>query len=219
MKITREAMKWPQIDAAFRYIYDNPDKYVGYCGAIYEFGVYKCGSLQKICNYIKDNDCFYPANIYGYDKWEGLPEETAGVNVFEKFHTGAYKTKVPHLYKLRNALDYQYIYLINKWFKDLDDTDHDYEKALIVHVDCDIFQSTIEALDWMIQNDLIIKKTLIAYDEFISTDDPLAGGESKAHYSIMEKYNILSKEIWHNLYKDKSTGQEIRQSVWEILSV
>ncbi len=76
-----------------------------------------------------------------------------------------------------------------------------------------------DAIEWMIQNDLLVKDTLLAYDEFISTNNPLLGGESKAHYDIMKKYNIVSKEIWHSEYTDKSTQKDITQSVFRIISL
>ncbi len=222
MKLTKEDLKWPQIDAAFRFLYDMGGvAYTlprGLCD-VYEFGVYKCGSLKKICSYLRDNDFSLTQMVYGFDSWEGLPEEAEGVEVFGKFTAGEYKAEKPDLIKLRKELQHEELYLIDKWFSDLNR--EDVEKfsmlpAMLVHIDADLYISTKHALRWMFDNKLIVKGTLVAFDEYKSTVG--CAGEEKAWLETMEEYSVKANEVWHSIYYDKDTKQEIRQSLWEVLS-
>jgi hypothetical protein len=93
--------------------------------------------------------------------------------------------------------------------------------ALLVHIDCDLYASTLDAFKFLLKNKLIVKGTLVAYDEFQSTNDPLSGGESKAHLEFFQPSlwngGMDCIEIWHNIYYDKDTGQSIRQSLFEVI--
>lgn len=218
MKLTKQSLKYPQIDAAMRYIYDNFDNYGPGTDLtdIVEFGVYKCGSMKKICSYLRDNNWWW-SYVIGIDSWEGLPAESDGVSVFKKFSPGAYKTKKPNKDKLRKIF-WPYIDLIDKNFKDLNNEDTSLlMKCMLVHIDCDLYSSTKQALTWCFDNKLLGKHSLIAFDEFRSTDE--LSGEELAWTEICDQYPIYVDEIWHNTYYDKQYGTKFRQSVWEITSI
>lgn len=226
MMLTQECLKWPQIDAAFRYIYDNPDKYNFYnrmyrdeIGVIdcYEFGVCNGGSTKKICDYITKNNLIgYTSWVFGFDSFEGLPKEADGVDTFDKFKPGSYKSKyTPE--EIKRSTQYAFCKIYKSWFNQLNH-EHVRFPALLVHIDCDLYISTKHALEFLYKYELIKKNTLIAYDEFESTDRPELSGERKAHELYFGKdkpYQV--DEIWHSIYYDKTTGQRIRQSVFEVL--
>lgn len=220
MKLTKEDLKYPQIDAAFRYIYDNINIYSKHKdlqdGDIYEFGVGSGASIRKILKYIDHN--LYTYNmfpyIFGFDSFEGLPDEQNGVELFSKFTKGSYR--FDDVKNLRSATTF----IQNVWFKDIKYVS-DMGPALLVHIDCDLYSSTIDAFKFLLENKLIVKGTLIAYDEFQSTNDPLAGGESKAHLEFFQPSLRMAGmncvEVWHNIYRDKDTGQDIRQNLFEVI--
>lgn len=220
MKLTKEDLKYPQIDAAFRYIYDNIDIYSNSDFAVadmYEFGVGSGASINKMIKYIEANlhvKDMWP-NIYGFDSFEGLPSEQDGVEVFSKFTKGSYKF---------NQIDHNRsevpVFIQKCWFQNAKFID-DMEPALLVHIDCDLYTSTIDAFKFLLENKLVVKGTLVAYDEFRSTNDPLSGGESKAHLEFFQpslwQSGMDCVEVWHNIYSDKDTGQSIRQSLFEVI--
>jgi hypothetical protein len=209
---------YPQIDAAFRYMYDNRSKYTRLNGDIYEFGVYNGNSLYKICNYIKYNPQILCGEVcvYGVDSFEGLPAEESGMDVFDKFHEGSYKaTKDDLTIEIVAQSIHKDTYIIKKWFSELNTEDmktYGFKPALLVHIDCDLYISTRQALSFLMGHGLIVKNTLIAYDEFYSVEN---GGESLAHFEIFD--TDQTKEVWHNTYYDKQTKTEIRQSLFEVL--
>lgn len=219
-KLSNRDLKYPQIDAAFRYIYDNynyyPELRNGILRDVVEFGVYKCGSLRKICGYLRSN--FPYAYVHGVDSWEGLPNEIEGVDLFDKFTPGSYRAKKPHVEKLCKALKYDQLELISKPFCDLNEYDAlTINSCMLIHIDCDLASSTEQALTWCFDNKLIGKHTLVAFDEYKTTDT--VGGEQLGWYNIHERYDFSSEEVWFNKYKDKQTGQRITQSLWEITNV
>lgn len=227
MILTPDSLKWPQIDAAFKYIYDNPSIYryenrkqLGKTLIIdcYEFGVCNGGSTKKICDYITKNVLTgYSSWVHGFDSFEGLPDEAEGVSKFEKFEKGSYKSRyTPE--EIKKSTEYAFAKIHKVWFNKLD-ISYIGLPALFVHIDCDLYVSTKDALNFLWKHNLIQTNTLIAYDEFESTNNPELSGERKAHELYFGKDKpYQADEIWHNIYYDKSTGQRIRQSVFEVIS-
>ncbi len=226
MKLTKEDLKYPQIDAAFRYIYDNPNKYQflsrksrGDCPIVdcYEFGIYNGSSLRKITDYLSCNILTgYTGYVHAFDSFEGLPKEEADIPVFDKFHKGAYKTQLTPR-QIKDSIPYPFTHIHKCWFDELNNSHKGY-KALLIHIDCDLYISTKHALQFMLGRDLVGVNTLIAYDEYESTDNPESSGERRAHEEIFNKdCEWKTDEIWHNIYYDKDNGQRIRQSVFEVI--
>lgn len=84
--------------------------------------------------------------------------------------------------------------------------------AMYVDIDCDLYISSIQALDWVFRNGLAKVGTVIAYDDWwvlpcihaiwpsgvVRADAPTSeealvklGGEIEAHYEIARKYNVF----------------------------
>jgi hypothetical protein len=61
--------------------------------------------------------------------------------------------------------------------------------ALYVDIDCDLYVSTYQALDWLFSSKLIVPGTLIGYDDWCLTTLGTAG-ESRAHIEIARKYKV-----------------------------
>lgn len=66
--------------------------------------------------------------------------------------------------------------------------------AFWVDLDVDLYISTYEVLDFMLKNKLIIKDTIVSYDDWGGTEE-YKGGESLAHKEIAEKYGVGFEEI------------------------
>lgn len=222
MLLSKESLKFPQIDAAFRYIYDNPNRYATLLNAPYtdilEFGVGSGRSLKKIVDYFKQLNCQHPV-IHGYDSWRGLPAEKAGLEHFSKFTPGSYIYDMPDETTLRQLWSFTNLFLYRVEFNDLSDIHRLYLdlNALLIHIDCDLYISTQQALDWCFKNKIVKSHTLIAFDEYSSTDN--ISGEQLAWWEIQNKYNVDTEMIWWNKYIDKDTGKKITQNVWEVLAI
>jgi hypothetical protein len=140
------------------------------------------------------------------------------VSRFEKFAPGAYKAPRPNLEELCASLNYEHIDFIDKPFEHLNQYDAiSISPCMLIHVDSDLYLSAKQALTWCFDNKLVARRTLIAFDEFESTDE--LAGEQLAWHEIQKMYDFASEEVWFNTYRDKKTGQRIRQSVWEVKDV
>ena len=64
-----------------------------------------------------------------------------------------------------------------------------FKPALFIDIDCDLYISTFQALDWIFKHNLAGPGTLIGYDDWCLTHLGSAG-ESRAHNEISFKYNV-----------------------------
>lgn len=225
MKIREEHLKFQQIEAAFRYIVDNKEIYKSNgLHDIYEFGVYKGASLEKISEFItysfREDFDKHPL-IYGFDSFEGLPKEQEGLSVFEKFQEGSYnasKDSSTPIIDVYERVGYSGLHIIAKPFKWLTENDvySTMRPALLVHIDADLYSSTRLALLWMFNNFLIGDNTLIAYDEF--SVEGCEASEEKAHNEVFKGLNNFScEEVWKSIYFDKTNGKKVSQNVFRVI--
>ncbi len=221
MKITKESLKFPQIDFSLRYIVENNFvyRYGGFCRfvrkplGIIEFGTGSGRSLQKIVDYVKDNDL--DVYIMGYDGGNGLPAEKVGIPVFEKYGKGTYRYDFKET--IRKFIPNKNVFLRECLFENIPKGDADFiNAAILIHCDADLYLSTKQALEWCFDNHLVIKHSIICFDEYTSIKN---GGEKRAFEEAEDKYGFEAKEIFHYIYRDKDTNQEIRQNCFEITRV
>ena len=118
-------------------------------GLYLEFGVYSGTTINYIAEQV-------PATIYGFDSFEGLPEQWGAVPP-GRFHTEG------NLPEVRNNVE-----LHKGWF---DDTlprfikSHP-EPVAFIHADADLYSSTNTIL-WTLK-DQIVPGTIIVFDEYIN---------------------------------------------------
>lgn len=183
---------------AVKYLKLNREKFNPDNMDVYEFGAYRCESMQLI-------EClFYAYQIpvrksFAFDSWAGLPDEAENVARSPVFSRGAF-ADVNFLFPLRHTE------LVKCWFRDLNKVDifiRDMKPASLVHIDCDLYISTLEALTFMFDHRLIVPGTVLAFDEYKSVEPAEAGGEAKAFLEITQKYNIDSEELYRNEYIDQ----------------
>jgi len=174
---------------------------------IYEFGVYTGGSFIKFQRLLMDLQ-LKCRNIYGFDSFKGLPKKEGmfnkkDFNALKNFNKDITKQdSIKNIIKtLKQRISFSDIptYFISGFFKDvLNDSlvlQYDFKSAIFIDIDVDIYSSTIECLEFMFQNNLIEKDTIIAYDDWGAFKE-FTGGESKAHIELMKKYNTTVEEIF-----------------------
>lgn len=178
-----------------------------------EFGAYFGDCTQLIDNAFYAHQ-FPIRKIFGLDSFEGLPNEAIGVERFGIFSQGIFANPGQKTYPLRPNGQY-----IKCWFNELT-TEHiqkyDMKPFAFVHIDGDLYISALDALHFLFSNNLIIEGTVIAFDEFKSTNTLDSGGESLAWKETCDKFLIETEEFYRNTYIE---GIELWQNAFEIKSI
>jgi len=115
---------------------------------------------------------------FAFDSFEGLPKPT-GIDCSEEFFEGDYKGDYQRLIssiKTEN-IDMGRVHIIKGWYCDLDyqiKESYNMNKARIIHIDCDLYESTRDALNFC--STLIQDGTVIIFDDwFCFKGHPLRG--------------------------------------------
>jgi len=155
-----------------------------------EFGVWVGTSSKIISNYMPDNTKI----LYGFDSFEGLPEDWACSETGEvqkEGKKGAFnlKGKVPK----PPAKNIKYI---KGWFEDtLPDFVKEHKEPLaFLHVDSDLYSSAKTIFRHL--KDRIVKGTVIIFDEFYNYSGYL-DHEFKAFKELLQEKNISYRWIGH----------------------
>ena len=60
--------------------------------------------------------------------------------------------------------------------------------AQLVDIDCDIYEPTVEAMEFMLEQRLLRRGSYVFYDDW---DEVARTGERKAHHELSEKYAMV----------------------------
>lgn len=161
-----------------------------------EFGVHKGESLLEFYKLYKN----YGINrdFFGFDSFVGLPEEKNDLN--SPWKTGKFSCNGYINPDLLNKSD---INIIGGWFdQTLNDSlleKFNNKKIGILHMDCDIYTSTVEVWEFVLKHDLLCDGSIIIYDDWgsylMNNKNEYENGQSKAHRDIQQKYNINTRLI------------------------
>lgn len=157
-------------------------------GLCIEFGVWKGGSL----NYLAD--LLHPDKIFGFDSFEGLPEDWS---MGGKFHPkGTFRTDLP---QVRGNAE-----LVPGWFSDTLPRflkEHP-EPVSLLHIDSDLYSSAKYVLTML--NDRISVGTVIMFDELCDFTDGEQGypdwrnGEWKALQEWLSEKKRSVRPLFRN---------------------
>ena len=172
-----------------------------------EFGVMEGNSLLDFYDSYEEsntNGCFF-----GCDSFLGLPEEMDDEH--SPWRTGQFTTDGKIYPALSSNSD---INIVDGWFSDtLNELllpRFENKKIGIAHIDCDIYTSTVEVLEFLVKNDLFCDGSILLYDDWgayrssgLSEDYEYKVGEARAHKEMIEKYD-LNFELVHKEVIDPS---------------
>jgi hypothetical protein len=166
---------------------------------VYCFGVAHGSTVHGLVSGFQDHDLPVPY-FHLFDSFEGLPEEAPGVQVPAIWDRGAFaapKEKLLAMLKSLNLREDKYN-IHEGWFSDslkaeLVD-DGTFQPAAYVDIDGDLYSSTMDGLDFLLEHKLIQPGTIIGYDDWGDTDIWTAG-ESRAHKEVLEKYNVACAQL------------------------
>ena len=172
----------------------------------YTFGVYNGDSML----YLMSNFTFRKS--FGFDSFEGIPQEEVDPYNYKDWQKGFYDVRKYYKCNKEEAIqivtkrlqdNHKNVEIIpGYWNEILTDNlvaDLDMKPAYIVDIDCDIYSSCLEALDFMFRNRLVVLGTLLYYDDWggaLINCKEYEGGESRAHKEMCEKYGIETKKIF-----------------------
>ncbi|MBN9543511.1 MAG: class I SAM-dependent methyltransferase [Alphaproteobacteria bacterium] len=159
-------------------------------GIYAEFGVYKGESIKIIAQSFKNK------NIYGFDSFDGLPEDWGTVMPQGSFGLNRLP-EVPNNVKLIKGL-----------FKDTlpNFLSVNIENFSFIHVDCDLYQSTKDIFD--IIETRITSGTVILFDELINVVD-WQSHEYRAFQEFAERTGIKFKYIAYHSEQTIGAGTEV----------
>jgi len=146
-----------------------------------EFGVYN-GVTVKILRDALDSS----VDVYGFDSFEGLPEDWVGTG----FKKGYFTTDgvIPEMGGVK---------FYKGWFCDTIDQfiqDVSPQPAALIHIDCDLYSSTKEVLDKMLP--YITKNTILVFDEWIyNSNEKCNDHEQRAFFEWAFGHQIVYEMI------------------------
>ena len=163
---------------------------------IVEFGVCNGGSLQSFVTIF--NEFKIPTESWGFDSFEGIPEEHLDPNnIWKKgdFTRGGHPPE-----SLMNRDD---IKLVKGWFED--SLNADVANLIgpgsigIAHFDCDTYSSSLTCWRWLLENNLVSPGTIIVYDDWGAYKLKGCGefeiGEAMAHLQISRNYGVEFEDL------------------------
>jgi hypothetical protein len=148
--------------------------------------------------------------IHGFDSFEGLPEDWDNGQRSEDgnllFHAGKFDLgkAVPALSEVRDELklmhpEIENVELHQGWFEDTVPAFFEKHSAPVafVHADADLYGSTMTFLEEMCRRKLLVKGTVITFDEF-SNFENWKEGEYLAWNQIVERYHLKFRYICYH---------------------
>jgi hypothetical protein len=146
-------------------------------GLVMEFGVYSGETIKSISQ-------VFDGPIYGFDSWQGLPEDADNIpkGVGGSYYKGAFKAD-------RFITDNPNLILIDGWFEDtlpLFTAEHK-EVCRFIHVDSDNYNSAKDIFNNL--HDRIVTGTIIQFDEF-ACHEAWEYREFRAFKELVEEFNL-----------------------------
>ncbi len=180
-------------------------------GDYLEFGV--CHGTSLICMNNALNDLgFNHVRLFGFDSFEGLPA-TAKTDDGGAWRPGQFQSEYEITQEIltQEGINWKRTFLIKGWFRETLNAklihQHKIQKASVVMVDCDMYLSAKEALDFCVP--LIKDQTVIVFDDWNSFD--LAArdmGEKRAFKEFLaENPQFEAEEIGGYSYRSSPNGK------------
>ncbi|MGY8962977.1 MAG: TylF/MycF/NovP-related O-methyltransferase [Rhodospirillales bacterium] len=180
----------------------------GIKGDVAEFGTMTGRSATTLAGSISGSENVYarklpslgitPRNLHLFDSFEGLPETTEEADLKSPMvASGAWapgRCFGINPEQLRDScaqyLSTDRIHIYEGWFKDTIPVLSDSTKLAFVHIDCDLYSSTRDVLDGLLNRALISEGALLYFDDWDCNASSLGLGERHAWSEAAETYGI-----------------------------
>jgi hypothetical protein len=207
-------------------------------GDVYNFGVYTGGGLKALVDGFRTNNVRI-GHIWGFDSFRGLPDSdlrrhsTSGqaaswkagkLNAAEQLSKvmGSKAFRFPELRKhIISGIGTPNATLVPGFFNEslpalAPRLRNRMRPALLVDIDCDIYEGTLEGLEFLFKGGLLLPGySTVYYDDWQSE----AHGEAKAHHQLARKHGA----VWRNLQLSdacRASGRSCgRQRLFQLVSI
>jgi O-methyltransferase len=150
-------------------------------GDYLEFGVYKGTSLIQFYNLFKKSG-LNDIRLFAFDAFQGLPGSEG--NTFQKGEF--FFPKKSFIRRIKKAgVNPERVIIVEGFFNESLTAEvkkqHGLSKAAVIHVDCDLYESTTDVLRFC--QELVQEGTVLIFDDYLSFQnetDPTQYGEEKA---------------------------------------
>ena len=144
-------------------------------------------------------------------------------------------TRAPSSSYLRRRIGYQNLTLVPGYFNESLtpqlSMQHHFQPALLVHMDCNMYISTLQAMRWVLQNRILVPSSYLRYDDWpgnLTKDTsqqlirkwqklglPLSGywGQMKAHVEVSDEFRVSWRRINRNVFELVSVGGAIDHAI------
>lgn len=183
-------------------------------GDYLEFGVCH-GTSLKCMHQVLEELKLPNVRIFGFDSFEGLPD-TAQEEGLENWEPGSFASPIgkTKLYLTKNGIDWGKTFLIKGWYSDtLTENlkkEHHITKASVIMVDCDIYSSSKESLDFC--------KSLIKDTSIVFFDDWYAGGAAEKNVGqkkALDEFLVENANFKVEDYGTYSIGKRVNGQIYK----
>jgi hypothetical protein len=167
-------------------------------GDVAEFGTASGKTAKTIAAAIKNYDFTNTKKLHLFDSFEGLPESTESSDKNSPMvksgrwgkgkYTGLSKNELET--SIKQFLPETKIFLYEGWFNKTVKEIAPGTKFSMLHIDCDLYSSTIEVLDHLFDNKIIAEGAIIFFDDYNGNKASPQHGERKAWSEIIKKFNV-----------------------------
>jgi O-methyltransferase len=163
----------------------------GDVGDYFEFGLFRGGTFlhaYEACRRLGLHD----THCYGFDSFQGLPEvedvDAAGGRFFAGQFAASRDEVEKHL--TEHGIDWSRATLVEGFFEDaltqeLKDS-LPRRRASVVLLDCDLYSSTIVALEWL--EDMLVDGAFVLFDDWSTYGDGDDLGQQRALATFLERH-------------------------------
>jgi hypothetical protein len=193
---TDESLKYIQILEAVNYL-----KVAGNNGKIlpatyFEFGCHSGRTFSAAINASKyvNLDLF---KAFAFDSFEGLPETNQELDGY--FETGTFRTSKKEflsIIKSKTGVELDENHIVQGFYENslTEELQKNLPKIGVVHIDVDLYSSTIEVLNFI--SPLLVNGSIILFDDWYCFPPGILQGEKRAFHEFIEKNPHFKFEPW-----------------------
>lgn len=196
---------------AFEFVYKSETR-----GDYYEFGVFQGVSLARAIKadvvWRSKSGASYIENFFGFDSFEGLPQFIEGdhLNDYEVFKPSQFSDTQPQLVLdniTKEGLSVERVSLISGFYSESLKCDSTLKmvknsKVAIAHIDCDLYSSAVDCLDFL--NERLCDGAVVLFDDWFCYRGRPGQGVHKAFNEWKENSGFIVSEYFNYSWAGKA---------------
>lgn len=184
-------------DAIRRALLKSRDEFVGDEGDYYEFGLFRGYTFwyaQQVCRELG----MTATRFYGFDSFQGLPEVEGIDQANHQFFKGQFACSLEEVTRnlTKHGVDWSRTKLIEGFFSETlteeNKSRYPFRKINVAFIDCDLYSSTCEVLDWL--GGLLSDGSILLFDDWFAFGSDGELGQPRAFGVFLEKNPRLRAE-------------------------